>query len=269
MSVTQRIKRAVAPICARANRLPADAVPATILCYHSVAEQPGPDTVATAGFAGQLALLAKTCDVMALDQVVRLVRAGATEPPSRPRVALTFDDGYRTVIDVALPILREYGVSATAFLLPGRWGGHATWAAGPGREAPLWDRADVERWTAAGMTIGSHSMTHANLLTLRDAELDYELEASRRALAVLPGWIDGFCYPWGRTDARVIAAVRDAGYAFAVAGGYGRCHRRRDLHQLRRITVDADDSRHDFALKLRGGYDWLDRVARWRVRAGR
>src|SRR5256712_4011746 len=52
-------------------------------------------------------------------------RHGAGRLPRRP-VIVTFDDGYRSNRDVALPLLQQYGFRATIFLLAERIRGAPT-----------------------------------------------------------------------------------------------------------------------------------------------
>ncbi|MFF9286127.1 polysaccharide deacetylase family protein [Streptomyces griseosporeus] len=132
-------------------------------------------------------------------------------------VGLTFDDGYADFVTDALPVLRRHGCTATLFVLPGRLGGDNTWDS-PGPRKPLLTADGIRRAAAEGMEIGSHGLTHVDLTTADDFTLKAETVQSRAALADLLGRdVDGFCYPYGRVDARVVAAVRAAGYRHACA----------------------------------------------------
>jgi len=83
-----------------------------VLCYHAVRE-PGPyddpSVVVSPGrFADQVRFLVERCEVVGLDRVL--------EPDSRrPRVAITFDDGYRDLLDHALPVLARHGAPSAVF----------------------------------------------------------------------------------------------------------------------------------------------------------
>ncbi|HEY6359507.1 MAG TPA: polysaccharide deacetylase family protein [Vicinamibacterales bacterium] len=79
------------------------------------------------------------------------------------------------------------------------------------------DWATIRAHASRGMEIGVHSATHRCLTTLTDRELEYEIEASRTVIHAETGiWPEFFSYPYGLSDARVRAAVREAGYRAAV-----------------------------------------------------
>jgi hypothetical protein len=61
--------------------------------------------------------------------------------------------------------------------------------------------------------------------------------------------VDFFCYPSGRYDARVINAVRLAGYLGATTTKYGLA-RPREMYTLSRIRIDGSDHVAGFAQKL-------------------
>lgn len=91
---------------------------------------------------------------------------------------------------------------------------------------PAWDGMlgwdDLRALRAAGHEIGSHSHSHPLLPGCGDAELERELELSKRALErALGAEIDSFCYPNGDWDPRVRDAVHKAGYARAVTTAHG------------------------------------------------
>ena len=90
-----------------------------VVNYHRVLEQPHPmlqsePDVAT--FYWQMALLADCFNVMPLHEALRALDEGRLPPRT---VCITFDDGYRSVHDLALPILREFKLPATVFVTSG------------------------------------------------------------------------------------------------------------------------------------------------------
>ena len=87
------------------------ASPTIVLMYHRVrraTRDPFWLTVDPANFADHLKILQRRVSIIPLSSV--------REPADRPRVALTFDDGYRDNLDVAAPVLAEFGLPATVFV---------------------------------------------------------------------------------------------------------------------------------------------------------
>ncbi|WP_204059376.1 polysaccharide deacetylase family protein [Microbispora corallina] len=129
-------------------------------------------------------------------------------------VALTFDDGYADFLDHALPVLRRYGFTASLYIVPGLLGDHNAWDQ-PGPRKRLMTADELRTVSDEGMEIGSHGLTHTALTTLPDEALKHELAHSRDILRDITGQpADGICYPYGFADARVLEAVRAAGYRY-------------------------------------------------------
>jgi peptidoglycan/xylan/chitin deacetylase (PgdA/CDA1 family) len=158
--------------------------------------------------------------------------------PSKP-VVLTFDDGYLSDYTVALPALRPHGWPGVLDL--------AVKNLGSGDIQPWQVRALV----AAGWEIAAHTISHVDLTTLDDARLREETAGSRAELRRrfhVP--VDFFCYPLGRYDQRVVAAVRAAGFRGATTEnpGLGRPH---DAFTLDRVRIDPGDGAPGLERKLR------------------
>jgi peptidoglycan/xylan/chitin deacetylase (PgdA/CDA1 family) len=128
----------------------------------------------------------------------------ANDAPNR--VALTFDDGFASVVESALPVLRDAGVTATLFLTTGHVGGHNNWAGQPDW-APRFAMASwqqIEQLARAGWEIQNHSVRHLDLRSLGDAELADELRAADDTIEQRVGKRpDQLAYPYGHCDARV------------------------------------------------------------------
>ncbi|MFC5477627.1 polysaccharide deacetylase family protein [Massilia suwonensis] len=96
-----------------------------VVNYHRVLAQPDPllDTEPdVAAFHWQMALLAECFNVMPLHEALRALDEGRLPPRT---VCITFDDGYRSVHDLALPILRKFRLPATVFVTSGFLGADA------------------------------------------------------------------------------------------------------------------------------------------------
>jgi peptidoglycan/xylan/chitin deacetylase (PgdA/CDA1 family) len=128
-------------------------------------------------------------------------------PADRDALALTFDDALASLADVAWPLLREHGLPATVFVPTGRVGRDNDWGDAPQEDVPtlaLCDWDSLERMNAEGLSVGSHSVSHARLDGLDDGALRAELEDSaaeiERRLGTRP---TAFAYPYGECDERV------------------------------------------------------------------
>ena len=92
----------------------------TIVGYHNITPTPiskFSHSVGVRGFRQQVRTLRKIANVVPLHSAVNALRDGRELPPRA--VAITFDDGYRDALDVAAPILLEYGMPATFFVVSG------------------------------------------------------------------------------------------------------------------------------------------------------
>ena len=217
--------------------------PVPILMYHVVAD-PRPDApypqlfVSATDFAGQMRWLARHgYQPVTLRAVWDHWHRGAPLP-KRP-IVVSFDDGYRSVAHAALPPMRERG-----------WPGVLNLTVKNLRVAGGLSRRQVRRLIAAGWEIDAHTLTHPDLTSIDDGELAHEVAGSRRELRRLFGVpVDFFCYPGGRYDARVIAAVRRAGYLGATTTLEGLAEPSKP-YELRRVRVSRSDGVAGFATKL-------------------
>lgn len=186
-----------------------------ILMYHAVtevAEDPDQLCVPPRRFAEQMTWLARHgLRGVGVGALVDAMRAGRW----RGLVGITFDDGYPSVLDAALPELRRHGFGATAFIVSGRLGGTNAWDEG---SWPLLAADGVAELAAAGIEIGSHGSTHTRLAGASAPLLSAEVGESRARLAALAGRpIRGFAYPYGSMDGAARRAVCQAGYEYACA----------------------------------------------------
>ncbi len=147
-----------------------------------------------------------------------------SEAPGPRTLAVTFDDAFRSVYELAFPILSELGLPGTVFVPtakigteePMAWPGIDEWVGGPYEEELVgmtWDH--LEELHSAGWEIGSHTCSHP-VLTLIDASaLEQELRRSRADIEERLGApCTSLAYPYGSVDDRVIAAARSAGYLY-------------------------------------------------------
>ena len=194
----------------------------TLLCYHSVARGwDDPVSLEPSDFGRQCALLARRGDVVPLAQVADRLAAGSALPANTS--VLTFDDGFADYAAHAVPILRNYRLPATMYVVAGSITNAAlpvNWITGLAADdaPPLLTVDQIRELHAEGWSFGSHSMFHRDLPTLTEAECTADLKESRELLADLLGEpVTSLAYPFGRHAPHVRRAAEKAGYAFALA----------------------------------------------------
>lgn len=226
-----------------------------ILGYHAVSEDWSSDiSVTPAALEKQLIHLVRQgyCGMCFHEAVIK--------PPAAKTVVVTFDDAYRSVLELALPILDRLGLPGTIFV-PTRFASGGLLASWPGvdlhlggshaHELAVMSWGELRGLASHGWEIGSHTRSHPQLTQLDDQELLEELAGSREdcehglGLPCL-----SVAFPYGDTDARVVAATRAAGYT--AAAGLPRFHR---LHQPAvlnwpRIGIFHKDGPGRFRLKV-------------------
>jgi len=164
---------------------------------------------------------------------------GKRRLPAHP-VVFTFDDGYKSIAIRARPMLQARGWPGVLNLKVGNISDR--WGFGAGR---------IRGLIRAGWEIDSHTLTHPDLTAADPATLRREVAGSRVAIRRrfhVP--VDFFCYPSGRYDDRVVAAVEAAGYLGATTTDYGLA-RPQDPYRLARVRVNRSDGVAGLAAKLR------------------
>ncbi len=262
--VKRLAKRAIArllPVSSRAR------FGVRILLYHAI-DQPDPADrlglrVAPEAFRAQITWLRSSGY-----RVVPLRSLLEACDDQAPRVAITFDDGYRSQL-VAASILEEFRCPATFFVVP-RWldgdrSGNAYWE---DWEHFGWDEA--QRLVERGFEIGAHSATHVRLTQCPLDRLPDEVGGAKRRLEERLGcMVASFSYPHGDHDERVVETVRAAGYRLACTSVSGANYAPWSWLRLRRTEISGADRPIDFQHKLEGRYDWLGRWQFFRQRVKR
>ena len=158
---------------------------------------------------------------------------------NRDVVVLTIDDGFRSVLELALPVLERAGAMATLYLVAGRLGGENDWEIAQGELAErLMSVEEVKEWVAAGQRIGSHTLTHPWLTRVPVESAREEIRASRQRLEDTFGVeVTDFCYPYGDWNVVVRDEVEAAGYRTATTTDFGVNKPGADPLALRRVTA--------------------------------
>jgi len=220
--------------------------PVPILMYHVITAPPAgtayPELwTPRERFRGTVALLVRSGYHGVTIEQVRRAWAGGPGLPAKP-IVLTFDDGYLSQYAHAKPTLRAAGWPGVLYL------------EGKNLGAGGLTTRQVHSMIAAGWEVGAHTLTHPDLTTVDDATLRREVAGSRTLLQRRLGVpVNAFCYPAGRNDARVRAAVRAAGYKTATTVEPGIARPGDDPFALPRIRVNGTDSPQTVLDHVRSG----------------
>jgi peptidoglycan/xylan/chitin deacetylase (PgdA/CDA1 family) len=171
------------------------------------------------------------------EQMDSLRRGPSPEPMIE--IVLTFDDGFQCWANEVLDILNDHGLKAHFFVCLKHLEN--------GRIA----REDIATLKEAGMTLGSHSMTHRFLHTLSERDLEFEMNESKKMLQEITGdEIDELSLPYGVCTSKIVAAAQRAGYKklFTSTVGVNVNH----SFSLKRIAIKRNTSLTDFQEVIQG-----------------
>ncbi|MDX6596513.1 MAG: hypothetical protein QOE87_400, partial [Gaiellales bacterium] len=225
-----------------------------ILYYHRVSADRDALAVTPGAFRRQMEAIATTgLRVVDLYEIDHLKLA-----PGEPAFALTFDDGYRDVLENALPVMREHGFPSTVFVVPGAIAGEAAFSwYRPGAMPPIagWDELRAEE-RAGLVRFEPHTLTHPVLTTLSAEDARREIAGSKQCVEDelgRPARI--FCYPGGYYSPREVELVREIGFRAAVTCEFGANRAPFAHNELRRTIVERSDSLWLFRARLGGATD--------------
>lgn len=230
-----------------------------ILMYHQIDQPPRRGTalrgliVAPSSFAWQMRMLRvmgyKGLSMRDLEPYLRGEQQGKV-------VGITFDDGYQNNLVHALPTLKANGFTATCYGVSSMVGGTNAWDAGKVEQKPLMTQKDWLAWHEAGMDVGSHTQTHANLTELSDDTARQQIMQSKDELQQLLGAeVRHFCYPYGWFKPEHEDMVRAAGYVTATSTRRGRAQVGDNPYALNRIMVARATNPLQLAAKIMTRYE--------------
>jgi len=225
----------------------------TVLCYHDIVENTPTlayDTVYSVTydrFISQILFLR--------DQGFRFVSLSELDKSLERRavptrtILVTFDDGRKSFIDQAMPILQKYSIPCTVFLTTGLIGSSAEWL--------TW--SDIYALRSSKMVeFGAHTVSHPKLIDCTSEQIRREINDSKYTIEDRLGhYISTFAYPYGVYNQEIVNTVRQAGFITAFTAKYGIAHDMTDPFLVPRITMFLDDTLTTFTRKLAGAYDWL------------
>lgn len=222
--------------------------PAVVLYYHSVKPNE------RERFARQMD------DLLKRAKAVPLETCSQSRNGSR-RVAITFDDGFTNFVENALPELERRNIPAAIFVPSGLLGGKASWI------SDIRNRDFNEDVISAGtlkqlannalITIGSHCITHPDLLSLTAKQAEAEIFQSKKDLEnILEREVGFLSFPHGSFDTVHVELARRSGYkrVFSIMPDFSP---NPSSYIIGRVKAGPSDWSIEFRLKIQGAYRWL------------
>jgi peptidoglycan/xylan/chitin deacetylase (PgdA/CDA1 family) len=225
--------------------------PTTVIVYHAIDRCPRHQDphnlfVPPEVFGAHMSLLARDRTVVPLEAIL-----SEDVETDKPAVAITFDDGYRSVVENAGPILERCGFGATVFV-PTRWIGMSNaWVESSSCDLDIMSEEELAKGARLGIGIESHGHRHIDFGQASLAEATADIETSIQRLTELSGIKPRFfAYPYGRHSKIAREAVKRAGLdaAFTIdSKGEGR-------YALERVQITPLDGLALFGFKTSGRY---------------
>lgn len=199
-----------------------------ILMYHYIRDAAGEDelgqnlSVSPENFGRQMQYLAENdfAPVKLADLADPELKAiSKVYNDKKKPIVLTFDDGYEDAYSAAWPVLKKYDFFGTFFIIRNF----------VGKEMYM-TQIQIDQLAAAGMEIGSHSLSHPDLAKADAADAREQIFDSKKEAQV-------FCYPAGKYNDTTVRLLKEAGYIAAVTTKAGIADEKSDLFELSRVRI--------------------------------
>lgn len=226
-----------------------------VLMYHSIDDHGArlKLSVSTREFRGQMKYLRdRDYDVVSLERLSEIISSGSKIP--RNIASVTFDDGSLDNYTNAFPILKEYKIPATVFVISGCIG-----------KPDFLSAAQIKEMSEAGIDMGSHSVTHPHMEGLAKGDLKREIVGSKKDIEAITGRpVVAFCFPFGGFNDAARGILQEAGYKAALVTMPRDNSIKLDLYRIKRIKIAPGPfSNLDFRIKTSGYYTWF-KAHRWK-----
>jgi peptidoglycan/xylan/chitin deacetylase (PgdA/CDA1 family) len=187
---------------------------------------------------------------------------GELQPGTRYS-AITFDDGFLSVLQNAVPELINLKIPFTVFVPAGNLGKRPQWI-GDNPLHPFYSEKVIDETqlhklsTVPGATIGSHGMSHRPLGKLDYKAGDHEIIESKNILEKITGKsISLLSFPHGRYSLQHLEIARKSGYKRVYTIKPTFAFLSQDEFLTGRFSVDADEWIVEYRLKIAGAYRWM------------
>lgn len=163
---------------------------------------------------------------------------------------ITFDDGFFSTYQYAMPVLDQLKFTATNFFVSEYMGRDNAWDSPKAQRDKIMTVSEMRNWAAHGHEVGSHTLNHPHLTQMPLVEASHQISESKKMLEDMLGQsICSFAYPFGDENESIRDFVVQAGYKFAVTTRKGRARGTEDDYELPRHSVRRNDTILHFLAK--------------------
>jgi peptidoglycan/xylan/chitin deacetylase (PgdA/CDA1 family) len=201
-----------------------------------------------------------------MDELVKMACPISADRPisfayDKRYIAVTFDDGFTSVIDNALSVLVARKIPATIFIPTGYIGKRPGWITNPQHEyadETVLTEEQIRLLPNDLISIGSHSVNHPHLARIGNDRAITELIDSKKKLEeILKTEVSLLSLPYGSFNEEVAAMSKETGYKRVFLNIPKAPFTKDGDYVVGRIHVSLDDWLIEFRLKILGAYQWL------------
>ncbi len=210
-------------------------------------------------FARQMNVLSRTAKVIPADFTGEL-------ESNKNFAAVTFDDGFVSVLENALPELQRHKMPATIFVPSGYLGQQPGWM-NNGKKEWVMTPEQLRAARQGGLAIGSHTVKHPRLDRLAPEQAGCEMAISKSELErILNEPVELLSFPHGAYNADILAQAQKIGYQRVFGIEPKWIEGAMSGFLMDRVAVNPGDWSLEFRLKIKGAYRWETVAARWKAK---
>lgn len=230
-----------------------------ILMYHNIEDDFSFNTVSTNSFRQQMEYIlnCNKYSVLSIDEYIKNIESPSHTNP----VTVTLDDGYSSLIDNVLPIIKELKIPISVYIPTAFIGSHNVWDTQNGHL-----RINISTWDELFylakeelVTFGSHSVNHLSHGVLDLKTEIYEMKESKENLEKMLGvQIKYFSFPYGQAKDIGRMSIKNlefTGYKAALSTFWARSNTVKDKYSLHRLEIVGCDDLNSFINKLESAID--------------
>lgn len=210
-----------------------------ILCYHAIGNDTWRYGVSKREFEKQMKYLVKNFQSVSLSDIEKHILG--KRMLNRPSFVITFDDGYKDVLDIK-EVCEKLNIKPCVFVLGDTKNANRKEL---DNQRDLLSKREIVRLKKAGWDVQSHTMTHDFLPLSNNLEMEIAQSKSkiRKDLGATAKYL---AYPKGGYNSKVIRVAKKAGYTMALSMDDGKINNKTNRYAVPRIGVDRSHSFTEF-----------------------